>query len=338
MDQTQLRFDGVFEGGGVKGLALVGAYSVLEAHGYRPANLAGTSAGAVVAALVAAGYRASELAQILLDLDFSTLLDPPAWGQIPLLGPLVDVLTGLGLYKGDAFIGFLRALLAAKHKRTFADFVLPEFAEDPRYRYGLKVVASDLSRGRMLVLPDDAQDYGLDPDQLEVALAVRMSMSIPFFFRPVKLPTAGNQPSYVVDGGLLSNFPVDLFDAPGIPAWPTFGFHLAAQVPAPVIQHRISGPISMLQATFATMMAAHDARYLEQHQFVRTIVIDTLGVSTVDFALDADTKRKLLQSGVAAAEDFLAHWDFERYRELYRSGRPLPRRRQLVLSPALVGG
>ena len=46
-----------------------------------------------------------------------------------------------------------------------------------------------------------------------------MSMSIPFFFEPVV-----HKKSYFVDGGILSNFPVWLFDSPGIPEWPTFGF------------------------------------------------------------------------------------------------------------------
>ncbi len=58
-DARQLA-DFVFEGGGVKDIGLVGAYSVLSTR-YRPANVAGTSAEAIVGALVAAGYTAAAL-------------------------------------------------------------------------------------------------------------------------------------------------------------------------------------------------------------------------------------------------------------------------------------
>jgi NTE family protein len=60
-----LRADAVFEGGGVKGIGLVGAVTVMEERGYRWMNLAGTSAGAIVASLLAAGYTGPELAGIL---------------------------------------------------------------------------------------------------------------------------------------------------------------------------------------------------------------------------------------------------------------------------------
>ena len=57
---SNLIADAVFEGGGVKGIALVGAVAVAEEKGYRWANLAGTSAGAIVASLLAAGYTGAE--------------------------------------------------------------------------------------------------------------------------------------------------------------------------------------------------------------------------------------------------------------------------------------
>ena len=66
LDQQQ-PVDLVCEGGGVKGIGLAGAYSVLEEHGYRPNNVAGTSAGAITAALIAAGYSSAELKKIVLE-------------------------------------------------------------------------------------------------------------------------------------------------------------------------------------------------------------------------------------------------------------------------------
>lgn len=326
MGQSRPRFDGVFEGGGVKGIGLVGALAAIEDAGYESMNLAGTSAGAIVAALCAAGYTATELKPIIQGLDFNALTDPPAIGHLPLIGHVIDELFEKGLYKGDYFQSLMRDLLAAKGIHTFRDLADPE-ATDERYRYKVRVIASDITRGRMLVLPQDVQSYGRDPADLEVAVAVRMSMSIPFFFIPMRL-----QDSYIVDGGLLSNFPVELFDVAGIPEWPTFGFKLVrADDATMIVRHPISGPLSELAAMFFTAMSAHDAFYLSASKFVRTISIDTLDVQTTDFNLSPERKEALYQSGAAAAKDFLAHWDFEEYKALYRSGQPVPRRRDQVL-------
>jgi len=327
MADIEKRFDAVFEGGGVKGIGLVGAYSVLEAKGYTPNNLAGTSAGAIVAALIAAGYGAAELREVLMKLDFRSFLDAPLLGRVWGAGQLLTELINLGLYKGNAFRHWLEGLLEAKNKRTFNDLLVPG-ETDPRYRFKLRVVAADLSRHKLLVLPDDSRDFGITPEDFQIAEAVRMSMSIPFFFNPIRRK-ASKEECYIVDGGVLSNFPVELFDSPGLPAWPTFGFRLVAgRRSAP--GRPITGIVSMLREMIATMLQAHDARYLDTHAFVRTIVIDTLDVSTIDFGLDDARKEALHGSGVAAAEDFLRHWDFERYKELFRSGRPQPRRRDLV--------
>jgi predicted acylesterase/phospholipase RssA len=69
------RVDLVFEGGGVKGIALVGALSVLEENGYKPQNVAGSSAGAIVATLLAAGYDAKSLGNILRTEKFNLYMD-----------------------------------------------------------------------------------------------------------------------------------------------------------------------------------------------------------------------------------------------------------------------
>src|SRR5690606_41141140 len=69
---------------------------------YRWVNLAGTSAGALVAALAAAGYRAEEMAQLLQEMDFRIFRDAPWWAKIPLAGPALALLLTKGLYKGDA--------------------------------------------------------------------------------------------------------------------------------------------------------------------------------------------------------------------------------------------
>jgi NTE family protein len=355
MADQQLRLDGVFEGGGVKGIALVGALDVIEQAGYHFVNVAGTSAGAIVATLVAAGYSAAELKPILMDLPFKKFTDAPWTGHLPLVGPPIDLLRQRGLYKGDYFEHLMRDLLRAKKKQTFGDLLLdpsrhPDDAHDPQYRFTARVVASDVTRGRMLILPDDVADYGYDPLELDIARAVRMSMSIPFFFRPVKLPVRSKSPldqaegrreeGWIVDGGLLSNFPVELFDAPGVPEWPTFGFKLAADDQSPLAtftRHPVHGLISLLTAIFRTALEAHDAYYLKSAKFVRTIAIDTSGVNGADFHLSTEKKQALYAAGQTAARDFLKQWDFARYVADYRSGQPVPTRRERLRLSAPVG-
>src|SRR4051812_17815452 len=97
------KIDAVFEGGGVKGIGLVGALSVIERRGYTWANLAGTSAGAIVASLLAAGYTGPELKDLVGSLDYTRFKDPDWVGRIPAIGAVLNLLTGKGLYQGDYF-------------------------------------------------------------------------------------------------------------------------------------------------------------------------------------------------------------------------------------------
>ena len=317
--------DAVFEGGGVKGIGLVGAVAVAEERGYHWVNLAGTSAGAIVAALLAAGYSAAEIKEVLNELDYNRFKDTSLLDRVPFAGPLASLVFEKGIYEGKFFENWMRGLLREKQVETFKDLIMEDYQDDARYRFRLRVIASDISRGRLLVLPQNIADYGMMPEDLDVAAAVRMSMSIPFFFEPIELRNMKtNQASYIVDGGLLSNFPVWLFDSEGsIPQWPTFGFKLVE--PGEGTPHRVRGPISLLTSLFATMMEAHDARYIEDEQFVRTIPIPTLGVGTTEFDISQARSEALYQSGRQAAEKFLATWDFYDYVEKYRRiGRPGP--------------
>lgn len=324
-----MKVDAVFEGGGVKGIGLVGAVAVTEEKGYQFENVAGTSAGAIIAALIAAGYKASEMKRILDELDYNEFKDPGWVGRIPLIGPIINLFLYKGIYKGDFFEEWLRKLLEDKNVRTFGDLVMEEYQDDPRYRYKLQVIASDLSRGKLRVLPRDSDKYGISPDALDVAQAVRMSMSIPFFFKPVIRPNIHDELSYIADGGVLSNYPVWLFDnGTANPQWPTLGYKLVE--PEMDESNTIRGVITMLMALFATMMEAHDALYIENSNFARTIPIETKDVGTTEFGITPDKSEKLYHRGRKAAEYFFKHWDFDRYKEKYLQQKTLLSRRESV--------
>src|SRR3954469_6955091 len=336
--------DLVCEGGGVKGVGLAGAFSVLEERGYKVQNVAGTSAGAITAALIAAGYTAEELKKIVFELDFLQFEDKGWEDRIPLFGKGISVLSDQGIYEGKRFREWIAGLLEEKHVKTFADLRTDD--DDPRYAYRLQVIASDVSARRLLVLPRDAAILGIEPDKLEVALAVRMSMSIPIFFEPVRIENEEtNHEHLIVDGGMLSNYPLWLFDCDtsDIPTWPTFGLLLVEPEPKTPITARLPEPqegprgarglISLLSALVHTMMEAHERMYVEKEQFARTIPIKTLGVGTTEFNLSEERKLALYNSGRTAAEEFLATWNFDAYVEEYRKGKQHPRRDEVAAKP-----
>ena len=338
-DTAERPVDLVFQGGGVKGIALAGAYSVLEEAGYRPQNMAGTSAGAIVAVLVAAGYTGKELHDVLGEVEFRKFLDRGWEDRLPLGGGALGLVLDQGIFEGKEILRWLRELLADKGVARFGDLVRPESATETRYRYKAQVIASDVSHRRMLVLPQDAAHLGIDPDDLEVATAVRMSISIPLFFEPVRQPARGKEGEHViVDGGLLSNFPVWLFDTDEPPPWPTFGLKLvspepAAPVPMPAVPRQLNpvgATIDHLVGLVSTMYEAHDKLYLEKADFVRTITISNLGIRATQFDLTRQQAEALYRQGRADAERFLDSWDFEAYKRQFRGRAPTPTRREEV--------
>jgi len=334
--------DLVFEGGGVKGIGLVGALSILEEQGYQPQSLAGSSAGAITAVLLAAGYSAAELREIVRSLDFRQLTDEAWEDRIPLIGSLVSILKDKGIYEGNAFIALMRSLLEARGVHTFADLRHPIYGQDPNplYRHKVQVIVSDLTDRCLLVLPRDAKAHlGVEPDEMDVALAVRMSMSISIFFEPVRFPNPVDKQEHVlVDGGMLSNFPVWLFDSGGEPEWPTFGLKLVEPDPTAVsLAERLppgrstrGGVVSYVKSLVQTMTEAHDRLYIEKAQFARTIPIETLGIRTTEFNLTLERADALYESGRKAAREFLAAWDFNAYITEFRSGKPHHRRAEIA--------
>jgi len=292
-----LWIDGVFSGGGLKGFALVGAYQVLEAESFRFKRVAGTSAGAILAAFIAAGYSGKEIQTMLEELDVPSLLDPrKTFFPFPFM-KWVNVYNHLGLYKGKELEKWFFHRLAAKGVYTFGD--LP--------RDSLKLVASDLTNGRIIVLPDDLHKYDIDANNFSVACALRMSCGIPFFFEPVTLKT-GKGESIIVDGGVLSNFPLWIFDdKEGRKVRPILGLKLSRrreeQCP-----HEIKNGLNLFEALFSTMKDAHDERYISRRHERDIIFIPVEDYSATQFDLDEDSKETLLEIGRNRTIQFLKTW------------------------------
>jgi len=325
---SKLPADLVLAGGGVKGIGHVGAMSVLEEHGYEFQRVAGTSAGAIVGSLAAAGMSAPELREVMSSLDFDSFRDASRLTKLPLVGAGLSVLFENGIFEGDVVREWLAGELRKKDIRTFADLKIddPDGTLAPNESYKLVVMATDITRGELIRLPWDYERYGLDPDEQLVCDAVRASMSIPFFFRPVTIPYHG-EPSTIVDGGVLSNFPIDAFDRAdtAIPRWPTFGVTLVPKLPAgnatlfPVLGLFKHGPVGLTESLVTTMLVGHDQAQLAKPWIAaRAIEVDTQKAGIVDFGLAPDEQQDLYDNGRKAAGAFLETWDWDAYLERFR--------------------
>ncbi len=305
--------DLVLEGGGAKGVALAGAAAQLYDVGYRFQRIAGTSVGALVGALLAAGMSPTELEATARRLDLIAIAPLSRWSRLGRWGRQAAVLFERGVYDHAPLRRWLTRELARFGVRTFGDLRIddPDAAFSPGRNYRLVVTATDITRGRPVRLPWDAVDYGLDPNEMLVADAVAASAALPMAFEPVRLRTASGEEAVLVDGGLLSRFPIDVFDRADRKAsrWPTVGLKLSAfpEHEGFVVRHRVSGPLSYLQALLGTAVASWDVRHLDDPAVVeRTVFVDTSDVSTLDFSLSQDLRDDLVDRGRAAARAWLA--------------------------------
>ncbi len=253
-----MEYDLVFEGGGAKGMVFVGAMQEFERRGHTCKRLLGTSAGAITAALLAAGYTAEEMRAALgeqengrsvftsfmaqpgpfdkdqvlkgVTLAFLRDLDLPfipnfienrldeklvEWlSTDPKLSSSFSLLEYGGWYSADHFVAWLKRRLDTGENRgqprRYSAMNLKQFHEATGC--DLSMVASDTTAGMMLVL-----NHRTAPD-LPLVWAVRMSMSIPLLWQEVIWRPEWGQyrgrdmaGHAIVDGGLLSNFPIELF-------------------------------------------------------------------------------------------------------------------------------
>jgi NTE family protein len=312
-----LTADGVFSGGGIKGLAFAGALAAAEEVGYRRWHeLAGTSAGAITAMALAVGYDAKTIRNVLDRFDFNRLAD---YGfPIHLVGAARNLVFHEALVEGDALTAFIRELLdGAGEEGVHADMTFDELSRlEPRRT--LVVVGADLAHSRVVEFPADLSLYRdehgatLEPGAFPIYRAVRVSAGFPYFFPPVggMWDAATGKQGVLVDGGVASAFPLFVFDKPA-PRHPTWGFHLHGGFDpgeSRASYRHIGGaewPLQMLHGILDTAMNALDKFELQRFQS-RVIPIPTGRVSTLNFSLSEEEKEYLYETGFKAAKDFFA--------------------------------
>jgi NTE family protein len=277
--------DGVFEGGGVKGVALIGALKRLDEEGVRFKRVAGTSAGAITAALYAAGYSINEIKDIICNKDFNEFADVRNFFKKKLYMivlqfiPLLFSATGYGAFPTDKFYEWIKKLLADKGITDFKSL---------KDIY-LRVFAVDIVNQKLLQFDKD-----VSPD-LEIADAVRQSMSIPLFFQ-----AKCAKDSFVVDGGVLANYPIDTYnDQGGLTT--TIGLKLISEE-ATLPPSVPSNILAYILRIFETMQFANERIHVEKAEWSKTIPIPCGTISPINFNLKDEEKKFLWDSGYSAAQ------------------------------------
>lgn len=299
-----MRVDLVFEGGGVLGIGFVGAYEAFYENKFQIIRAAGTSAGSVIAALICAGFTPQELREELENTDFTMFLKSPPFGNIPIIGKVLSLIFSKGLYDGNIISTWINSILKKKGIRVFGDLYIN--GECP-----LKVVAADITNRKLLILPDDIRFYGKDPKNLAICKAVQMSCTIPFFFTPVRILN-DDYVSYIVDGGLISTFPIWIFEKTAKPLRPVIGVKIKDDE-----SFTKQGKNNVLSYAYDLITAAinkDELTYVSSKDLVRIITIDNPDhLKSTDFKLSKKQIENLYYSGYLATNKYLAEFRLNKY-------------------------
>lgn len=326
----------VFKGGGIRGIAYIGALEVIEEQGILPGieRVAGTSAGAISAFLVSLRLPVSKILERFSTLDFRKIpqastrkkkfpfsLSDSLPISLPVHLPvdlpseeekLYRMIRSYGLYSSSYFYQWLRSVVAdycdGNANATFADFHERGFRD-------LYIVVANLNKHQ-----GEIMSYR-DTPQVCVADAVRMSMSIPLYFEALRFDGLKfGKGDYYVDGGVYNNYPIKIFDQPpyikaadlrrskGNPE--TLGMFLYPESDLKIIKKEnprnlmdyLGIVISNLYTSYETIQ--YENSFIDQH---RTIAISDCGILSTDFSIvKGDEKYTRLQdSGRKAARTFL---------------------------------
>ncbi len=318
-DRQRQRCDLVLGGGGVRGVAHIGAMAALEEAEYDVMRAAGASAGAIAGAFAVAGVGAATLRQLFDELDFARFA-------------LADVVARLRDNRAAARLlrrftdestdptSWITEVLEGQGIETFGDLRVADVADDApiEQRYRLVVRCLDVLHRRIVRLPWDYARYDLDPDAQSVAQAVRASMSIPFVYDPVRI---GNRDTgaqaLLIDGGLTSGFPVRVLDRTDgqPPRWPTFGIRLLPRPPATAELPRSS--VERARMVMDALLDTSDQLAPDGPcDEMRTVRVDLSEVATFD--LDADEQYDLFSDGYEAMHAYLESFSFATYLERCR--------------------
>lgn len=287
----------VFKGGGVKGIAYVGAMKALEEANINTQinGFAGTSAGSIVAALGACRIPSDTINTFLASTNYENFKDKGG-----IFNFVEDLANKFGPYEGDYFLNsWFKVFLQQQNINPAITF------EEVYAQFGttLKVFSTDLNTQKI-------QEFSVaKTPNVQIAMAVRASMSIPMFFKAWQFPDAAPSSHLYVDGGVMYNYPIDTFDTSASSPQTTLGFFLADLhdvSPPNDLTYGIDHLETYIKSLFEALLNSQNWM-IQKNQFEdkRTIQIDDLGISATDFSITPQQVQALYQSGYTATKTYL---------------------------------
>lgn len=307
----------IFEGGGVRGIAYVGALQVLYEEkvlsGIR--RVGGTSAGAIAALTVSLGYTPLEIEKIIYDTRIEKFND----GRCFFVGGLSRLNKKYGWYRGEAFSKWLGQLIEVKTGNASTTF---RELHDRGFK-DLYVTGTSLNNQKLIVF-----SYASYPD-MKVKDAVRISMSIPLYYEAICIDSVGRvqdirkaKGSYdiMVDGGFTGNFPIFIFDSLKVvdgvitrkPNTSTIGLRIdtETQIEYDAAQKGIA-PMNVerfkdyMGAFYNYVIENLNRSSLQEGDWKRTVSINSGGVGPKVRKLPLADKELLIHNGRVAMRNFL---------------------------------
>lgn len=318
----------VFSGGGVLGIAYLGLLDSLYQRNLMNGikRVAGTSAGAITACLTSFNLPFTELKNMVNSLDYTNIpaKDSTTMPKISSssltteFNRLFDnfdcvyrLIKQFGWYSSNYFYNWIKAHIETQFDTTqkappytFADFQDADLHKNQRPFKDLYMVGTDVTNGTSSVF-----SYDSTPN-MEVAEAVRISMSIPLFFEAIKTNSEAasprTSPRIYSDGGILYTYPINLFDEEDSISHTLGSLIQSNRPPAP-----INNIIDFIASIISCATSIQYNIYKSNPDYLaRTIEINTGEVSTMDFNIktDDDTYNYLCRQGYTAAENFFENY------------------------------
>ncbi|MFD2161295.1 patatin-like phospholipase family protein [Paradesertivirga mongoliensis] len=303
----------VFEGAGIRGIAYAGILEEFEKASLLDdiEKVGGTSAGAIIALPLALGYSAAEINNLIYTTDFNKFND----GRFIFFGGIHRMKKHYGWYRGDEFSDWLGRLIARKTGNaeiTFSELHTQGYKD-------LYITATCLNKQKLLIFSHETYP------NMKVKDAVRVSMSIPLYFQAVFIDSSGaviKKPGkrtdldVVVDGGIIGNFPIQMFDhtdaAGRVPNPETIGIRIDSDTQieydtktkelAPI---RITGFSVYMEAFYVMVLENLNRNALTDADWKRTISVSSANIGPRVKKLSATQKESLLNSGRKSARQFI---------------------------------
>jgi len=197
-------------------------------------------------------------------IDYRKFLDRNLIGHLPLIGGGLSLVVSDGVYRGAYLEQLLTGLLADLGCAPSATCAPAKSPNSSPGRWSLPPVTCPTPAGSH---PMGSRVLWHRPGQL-----LRGTCGTCIVGDSLRLRTGPGGWRHVVDGGLLSNFPVELFDRPDAqPRWPTFGIRLSARPGIPPT-HPVHGPVSLGLAAIETLVSNQDNSYIDDPCTVRRTI------------------------------------------------------------------